>query len=428
MSRTDSPALSMDAPARHAAVPARLGTILASHPMVDVYAALVPPLIGVLQIRCDLTDVQKAWLLGIGSLSSGLSQPLGAWISDRADSRLFGALGLLMAAVCLSCIGLASSFASLVALFVVGMIGVGVYHPVGASSIGQIADQLPGRRRSLGISFFFVFGMAGGIAGSLIAGQVAAAGDAGFELLRYGLIPGVLVAMALHLCIRRVPHRSHGHHLIAFGEGELARRWSMIVLLYLANAMRFTVNVTLYFLAVLWAEAHVRATAPLLAAEAVVKRGGEIAGLLNALLIVGMAVGGFTAGAMIPKGREKWFLVCVPVLLSPAVMAWGGAGLWGGYLCALLSGIGFASMIPVTLSLGQRLLPHRTSLASGLMLGGAWAVAVVGPRIAQYCLGTLNWDLPQTFWFPTALLLASGLICLPLSGRTLRMTALDDAH
>ena len=77
MSRTDLTALTMESPAGHTALPARLGTILVSHTLVDVYAALVPPLIGVLQVRCELTDVQKAWLLGIGSLASGLSQPLG---------------------------------------------------------------------------------------------------------------------------------------------------------------------------------------------------------------------------------------------------------------------------------------------------------------------------------------------------------------
>ncbi|MEE9130285.1 MAG: hypothetical protein V3T84_09720, partial [Phycisphaerales bacterium] len=81
----------------------RLTMIVGSHTTVDLFAAIVPPLIGVLQVRCELTPQQAAWLLGVGSLSSGLSQPISAWLSDRFDSRLFGAAGLALAAICLSC-------------------------------------------------------------------------------------------------------------------------------------------------------------------------------------------------------------------------------------------------------------------------------------------------------------------------------------
>ena len=59
-----------------------------------------------------------------------------------------------MAAICLSCIGLADSYATLLPLYILGMIGSGVYHPIGAASMGQLAEQLPGGRRALGISVF----------------------------------------------------------------------------------------------------------------------------------------------------------------------------------------------------------------------------------------------------------------------------------
>ena len=39
---------------------------------------------------------------GIGSLTSGLCQPIAAWLSDRLNSRIFAALGLALAAACLS--------------------------------------------------------------------------------------------------------------------------------------------------------------------------------------------------------------------------------------------------------------------------------------------------------------------------------------
>ena len=405
----------------------RLATIVGSHTIVDLFAAIVGPLIGVLQIRCELTPQQTAWLLGVGSLSSGLSQPISAWLSDRFDSRLFGAAGLALAAICLSCIGLADDFRSLLVLFVCGMIGVGIFHPVGASTMGQLADQLRGRKRSIGISVFFVAGMAGGIAGSLIARQVATAGDAGFSRLRLAIVPGLFVAAILFFAIRRVPHRHHEHHLLRFDDGEIARRWLMIGLLFFGNALRFTVNMALVYLLVRWAESMVAQQNPLFATDEVAAYGGKIAGTLLALMVLGMAVGGLTVGTLVGQGREKWPLVIVPIVFAPLIALFGGATLVGGYLLAVLAGVGFASVIPVTLSLAQRLLPHRTSLASGIMLGGAWTIAVVGPRLAEYCLGTLHLGLPRTFQFTAVLLAISGVVCLPLNSALLRRIAADSS-
>ena len=403
----------------------RLTAIVGSHTTVDLFAAIVPPLIGVLQVRCELTPQQAAWLLGVGSLSSGLSQPISAWLSDRFDSRLFGAAGLALAAICLSCTGLANDFRSLLVLFVCGMIGVGIFHPVGASTMGQLADQLRGRKRSIGISVFFVAGMAGGITGSLIARQVATAGETGFSLLRLAIVPGLFVAAILFFAIRRVPHRHHEHHLMRFQDAEIARRWLMIGLLFLGNALRFTVNMALVYLLVRWAESMIAQQNPLFVADEVAAHGARIAGLLAALLVLGMAVGGLTAGTLVRQGREKWPLVVLPIIFAPIVALFGGASLLQGYALAVLAGIGFASMIPVTLSLAQRLLPHRTSLASGIMLGGAWTIAVVGPRLAEYCLGTLHLGLPRTFQLTAVLLAISGVVCLPLNSALLRRTTAD---
>ncbi len=92
-------------PAKPMHVSACATSILAAHMAVDVYGAIVPAILGILEVRCELRPEQTAWLLGVGSLSSGLSQPICAWLSDRFDTRIFGALGLALGAVCLSLIG-----------------------------------------------------------------------------------------------------------------------------------------------------------------------------------------------------------------------------------------------------------------------------------------------------------------------------------
>src|SRR5262249_49027471 len=54
----------------------------------------------------------------------------------------------------------------------------------------------------------------------------------------------------------------------------------------------------------------------------------------------------------------------------------------GSYLLAAAAGVAYAGVIPITIAMAQRLLPHRTSLASGLMMG-SWALAGLGPILAQ---------------------------------------------
>ena len=63
----------------------RLATIVGSHTTVDLFAAIVGPLIGVLQIRCELTPQQTAWLPCLGLLSSGLTQPISSLLYIKVN-------------------------------------------------------------------------------------------------------------------------------------------------------------------------------------------------------------------------------------------------------------------------------------------------------------------------------------------------------
>ena len=53
------------------------------------------------------------------------------------------------------------------------------------------------------------------------------------------------------------------------------------------------------------------------------------------------------------------------------------------FTLAVAAGVCFGGMFPVALSLGQRLLPHRTGLASGMLMGGAWFFGFFGAQIAR---------------------------------------------
>jgi MFS family permease len=142
---------------------------------------------------------------------------------------------------------------------------------------------------------------------------------------------------------------------------------------------------------------------------------------------------------MIPQRLERTVLIALPLMGSVAILLFPvfapsdggngpaniGLGVVGAGIVAFLAGIGYAGVMPLTITMAQRLLPHRTSLASGLMMGGAWSLAACGPPLVQWMLGTLTartgsmtTAMAWCFVFVASLLAMSGLLGIPLGRRS----------
>ena len=392
-----------------------IGIIFVCHYLVDTYSATMQPLLGVVQTEYGMKPQWAAVLLGLGSIVSGLAQPAFAWASDRFNTRIFGALGILLGGIGITLIGFASSTPVVFLMYALGMLGVGMFHPIAASTIGQLA----GDRRGLVISWFFVFGMGGFFTGSLLAPWLAT-GSGSLRHLSVMLIPGVIMAIVLQLCIGKINHKS----VLLHTEAHSMRHydWRSITILYLSSVFRFVVNMAIVYLLVRWMEQHVASMQPEWSAKKVADFSAPLAGRANATMILGQAIGGLTAGALILTGREKWPLVLTPILFAPALasIAFLQPGTLG-YAACFFAGVGFAAMTPVAISVGQRLMPYHTSLGSGIMLGGAWAIASVGPRLAEFLIQQFNL---QTALVTTAVLLA----CSGVSAIGLKQESLEKRH
>ncbi len=391
----------------------RMAAILGSHSLVDIYSAFVPALLGLLEVRCGLSMQQSATLLGVGSICSGLAQPLAAWFNDRFDSRATAACGLLGCAACLSSIGWVSRFSTLIVLYAFGMFASGAFHPAAAATMGHLG----GRRRSLGVSLFFVAGMIGWGFGNVMAPRLVGQLH-GFHWLTLCMVPGLAAAVGLQFAIRRVPHRVANHGRVDLVPPNVGQRWMMVALLFLASAIRFSVNMALMFLCVRYIHGLSAGMHDGWTAEQIAVESAPLVGNLNAMMIVGMGCGGLLAGIILPQGREKWPMVLLPIVVSPAVYFLPRFGLNAAYLLSAIAGFGFASMVPISMAVAQRLLPHRTSMASALTLGGAWAMAFVGPQFARWSLE--RFGLVDTYSWVALALVVSGLVILPLRSSLVR--------
>lgn len=389
---------------------ARLWALIVSHGVVDFFSYTIIPILTVLEGRVGMSPAQGAALLAVGSIASGLIQPFTAWLGDRFDTRWFGTLGMLAAVIAISLLGHAHAYWHLVLIQVVGSAGVGAFHPPYAAAMGHLS----GRRRALGISIFIAAGLSGGVAGTSIIPYYVKAFTP--EALLYLAAPGLAMSLLLALCVQAMPHRAHDAHRVhgALDPGERRSRWRAVALIYAANAVRFIVSMMIVQLVIRWSEEEAMRRAGVATLTPELRTAAStIGGPIQAAMQIGMGGAGLVLGFAVRERHERAALVLIPCLSTAAVLAFPFVTTQAAAFClALIAGVGYAGVMPITIALAQRLLPHRTGLASGLVMGGAWCMAFIGPPLAQRLYQSFG--MPTAFAVAGAMLVASGLMMLAL--------------
>lgn len=389
---TTDPRSTVAAPAAASSVGWRLGWVIACHAVVDYFSFLFVPLITVIEGRLTLKHEQGALLIAVGSICSGLIQPATAWICDRYNTRLPGVLGLFCAGLAALFIGRVETFEQLILLQIVSSAGVGAFHPVAAAATGKLG----GSRRSLALSGFYMAGMLGGMSGNVLfpvwVGH-AGAGDSavGLRSLAWAMVGAIVFTVIMQLAIGRIDHR-RARPRADLPPPPIPHRWRSVWLLYAGNAIRFTVNASMVILVARWTEIEVLArsgasdlTDPLRTRAAMMN------GPLQASMQLGAGAAAMLAGAFMAHKHERIALALSPLVGAAAIAVFPftrglGSETSAVVLAAVASiivGIGSGSLVPMTIGMAQRLLPDHTSLASGLMMGGAWTLAAVGPPLTQ---------------------------------------------
>ncbi len=447
--------------------PATRATItIGTHFLVDVFSFVGVSLMPLLAVTLGMGTEQKALLLALGSLCSGVVQPIVAWVSDKFDTRAVGTLGFVLAVLCIGSFGLAQNFVQLAILYSVGAAGIGAFHPPAAA----ITGHLGGSKRSKYVAFFFLAGMVGGMTGNVLIPEYVAMltpridgvpdTSAGLRSLLYLIPIGLVAAFVLAKATHGVAHRHNGAHAThtEWGAHERRQRWFAVGVLYVTNMLRFSVNMALVYLLIEWVSEHtlIKHDA-LVMTERLSVEASKLNGILQASMQVGMGGMGIVLGLILSAKYEKLAFIVFPMLGSCALfmiprthMIMAGSEVPVAIIATILTGVGFGAVIPVSISLAQRLLPHRTSLASGLMLGGAWMIAFLGPIVAELihkglankpsapawlldAAGSLpdaigeplleGMGLTSGFTFVAAVLFLAGLIAMLLPGALVRRVA-----
>jgi FSR family fosmidomycin resistance protein-like MFS transporter len=342
------------------------GVVLLSwaHFLNDGAANFLPGILPALLVALGIPIGYAGAIIAILVLGQGL-QPFTGALADRWGWRGISAMGLVGSSLGAAWVGWAHSPASLIAALALIGVSNSVFHPPALTTV----RRLSGGSGEGAMAVFLVGGEAGRGAWPLLASVVVVSmGLGGLWVLT--LAAAVTVPL---LWWQTQPLSRHPSTVSAWQGVRDAGRPLLMVITY--SSLRAVLLFGLAAFIPLWWEA----------------RGGSLitgAALITAFLLVGIA--GNLGSAVLARHFGRRRLVIAGTLagvgLEAAFMLSSGAWLW-----ITLSGVGIAlfGTLPLTVLMGQDLLPRHPSLGGGLALGfcnalGALIVAPLGALAAVW--------------------------------------------
>jgi FSR family fosmidomycin resistance protein-like MFS transporter len=337
----------------------RLAILALAHFTIDSYSSFYLPVLPLLRQRLGLTYALIGGLVALGSMSSSFSQLFFGPLSDRLSRPWFVAFGPIVAAVFLASIGAAPSYAALVALLMLGGLGVAAFHPQTASLAGAT-----GPRRAMAMSFWVTGGTLGWALGPMFATSTVRA--FGLERTWVAALPGLVLSLALLAWLARVPPLPHGER-VRTRFSDLRPVAKPLTLLYLVVVMRSAISSG--FATFLPHYVHERGWSV------------EAGGVLTTAYLTAGALGGFAGGWLADRIGGHRVVRASFALSAPLYAAFFLLPERPGLVCLVAGYAILQCSLPVNVVLGQELAPRHSSTISSLLMGAAWGAGalMMGP-------------------------------------------------
>jgi FSR family fosmidomycin resistance protein-like MFS transporter len=372
-----------------------IGLLSAGHLVTDVNQGAVAAMLPFLISAHHLSYTAAAGIVFAVNISSTIVQPLFGHAADRFAKPWLMPVGLFLAGLGLSLTGLVSDYRSIVALAVVSGIGIAAYHPEAARLVAFQA----GARTATAMSIFGVGGTLGFALGPLLITTV---------LLEWGLegtlalLPPVSL-MALVIAVQLPRFRGPEWREEPPGSspkgGTGLDQWgpfSRLALCMISRSILFYGLNT--FIPLYWISIFHQSKAA----------GGAALTVLAASGVAGNLLGGRLADRLGQlKVMRAGYATLIPLL--PALV-WTDRP-WLAMALLVPIGLSLSATYSPSVVMGQRYLPLRIGLSSGVTLG----VTVAIGGVAAPVLGKLADSLG--IWWALA-----GLVLVPVPAAVLSLT------
>jgi MFS transporter, FSR family, fosmidomycin resistance protein len=354
-----------------------------AHFALDSYSSFLFQLLPLMAVKLRLTPAQAGLVPPMLTVASSLMQPVYGIISDRYLKRSMVVFGPLIAAIFLSCLGTADSLPGLIALVILGGVGVGMFHPQGAALVSRAASSDGSdRRQGMMMSVFSSAGTVGYALGPLLVAMTV--NRYGLENSWYTAIWGVAFWVILFRYCPPLEQRGRAEGAPALTDA-LRAAWVPLTLLYFAVVLRSAVAVSVQ---TYWP----------FALKSFGMTEMEYGSVLAGFLFFG-GVGGFFGGVFADRlGARRVSMVAMLVSAPLLLAAFSTRGTLSNVLL-MAGGTALNLPIPVSVVMAQRLVPGGASTVSALMMGFAWGAGALMTPIA----GAMS----ERFGFARALMMAA---------------------
>ncbi len=352
-----------------------LGLLSAGHFFTDLNQGALPAILPFLILEHNLSYASAATLVLAANLVSSVIQPLIGHLADRRPLPWLMPAGVLLAGLGLAFTGFIDAYWLLFLSVTVSGIGIAAFHPEAA----RLANFVSGEKKGTGLSIFGVGGNAGIAVGPIVT--TAALLFWGLKGTLVLLVPVAVMAACLALEIkslrqfRPAPVKKEAGSGPAPAQDEWGAFSRLMVVIFSRSTIFYglTTFIPLYWINILHQSKAAGGTA------------------LSVLLFTG-AVGTLIGGRLADKYGYRQVVRAGYAALVPAMLIFFAADS-ATTATLLLIPLGFCLYIPFspTIVLGQKYLPNRMGLASGVTLGlavsfGGLTTPVLGWLADQYGL------------------------------------------
>jgi len=337
------------------------------HLVTDINQGALPALLPFFITAHGLSYTAAAGIVFALNMSSTVIQPLFGHAADRFSKPWLLPAGLIMAGSGLALTGISSNYAWIVVLSVVSGVGIAAYHPEAARRVHFLA----GDRSGTAMSLFGVGGTLGFACGPIIATSAMLYWGINGTLILFVPVSVMALVMATQLSRVAGPETSPGPLKTAGKRAALQDEWLPFIRLTLIIIGRAVIFYGLNtFIPLYWIHVLHESKAA----------GGIALAVFATTGVLGNLLGGNLADRI---GHKKVILLA---FLSLAVffpcLVWVDNVRIAMFLLVPIS-LTLSGVYSPTIVLGQRYLPNRIGLSSGVTIGiaisiGGGATPVIG--------------------------------------------------
>lgn len=342
------------------------------HLINDSYTGFIHPIMPFIAAKLGFTMAMATVVLSISNIFSSLLQPIFGFFADNMLKRVFIFWGLIMTSIFIPLMPLAPNIAILILFIILGSLGSSFYHPQSTGFINKFAGSGDSGARQMGV--FISMGSIGYALGPLIATIITQY----FNMNKMPLtsVLGVTLASFMFVCVPKLsnvyPKPEYKKFKDSFVTILSNRTMNLLMAISMLKVLITTSCCSL--LPFLWKnEMHY---SPI------------YIGVAMFLFVMAGGIASITSRNIELSWGTKRLINFSMIATLPMIILFH-LTYQSHPILSLITFviIGYTTMLaqPVTMVLGQRLLPEFKSIVAGFMNGFAWGVIAIFLSLIGLC-------------------------------------------